>query len=72
MGKEKTIDEISEFEFEKIIPINHSDGLTPDKLRLSKGLENITEEEAKEIIFTYKRFAALVFEFYKDWRKDQA
>jgi len=54
----------------KIIPIDFLDGsLTPDKLRIYKGFENITDDDAKEIIFTYQRFAALVFEFLKELEK---
>lgn len=36
--------------------------LTPEKLRTYPGLENLTDEQAKEAVITIQRLAALYFE----------
>lgn len=46
--------------------------LTPEALRTYSGFENYTDEEAQEIIFSLRSFAALVFDYVKEKQNREA
>jgi len=45
--------------------------LKPEKLRIYKGFENVTDEEAREQIEVIKVLASVLFEIYKTKNKNR-
>ena len=45
--------------------------LTIEKLRSFEGLENLTDEEAQEIIFSLVQLASITFELFKELKEDE-
>ncbi len=55
----------------KLIPINsEKELLTPETLRKYSGYENVSDEEATEIILSLRAFAALVFDYCREKGKE--
>lgn len=40
-------------------------GLSAEKLRTFKGMENLTDEEAESIISTFRKFSLLTFKLFR-------
>lgn len=45
--------------------------LTIEKLKTFEGLENLTDEEAQEIIFSLVQLASITFELFKELNEDE-
>jgi hypothetical protein len=57
----------------KLIPINSAkEPLTPETLRKYSGYENVSDEDATEIILSLRAFAALVFDYCREKGKESA